>query len=118
MLPAASQLMFAGVVPAFLLGAAVAYWRIWHLFQVALKFKNYDPSRKYREYHKCVAQQLFRAFIATCKHWQLAKVMPAQMPVCIFIVASTSRWASTCSVARCVVKVQVLVISGMTAGAG
>jgi hypothetical protein len=52
MMPAASQLMFAGVVPSFLLGAAVAYWRIWHLFKVALKFKNYDPSRKYREYHR------------------------------------------------------------------
>ncbi len=47
-----SQVMFAGLLPAFLLGAAMAYWRIWHLFKVALKFKEYDPARKYREYHK------------------------------------------------------------------
>lgn len=49
---AALQAMFAGAVPAFLLGAALAYWRIWYLFRVALKFKNYDPARKFKEYHR------------------------------------------------------------------
>jgi hypothetical protein len=48
--------MFAGILPAFLVGAGLAYLRMWGLFRSALKFRGYDPSRKFREYHKWVAR--------------------------------------------------------------
>ena len=58
--------MFAGIVPAFLAGAALAYLRLWGLLRAALKFKDYDSSRKYREYHRCAAAWGRQA--AACGH--------------------------------------------------
>lgn len=46
------QVMYYGMGPVFILGAVLGYCRLWYMWTVALKFRDWQPGMKYKSIYK------------------------------------------------------------------